>query len=181
MRVSEVNRYLCKCPRTVRSLEIHRHISHYNPPPSPGPTRRRTPPVNMRAALFLTTTLVVANARSKWRADRAMLPTLALYQGSQRTTLSHTIHSNARTLWQLTWPSGLIADGCLTQQATHARTAHHRTAATYWDTLQRSAANFPHIFRPCATPARLPLLCCAVTQPCKPQHASTTPAKPTHH
>ena len=35
----------------------------------------------MRAALFLATASVVANARSKWRADRAMLPAPApLYQ-----------------------------------------------------------------------------------------------------
>ena len=35
----------------------------------------------MRAALFLAAALVVANARSKWRADRAMLPAPATLPG----------------------------------------------------------------------------------------------------
>ena len=45
------------------------------------PPRPTHTPVNMRAALFLATALVVANARSKWRADRAMLPAPATLPG----------------------------------------------------------------------------------------------------
>ena len=29
-----------------------------------------------------------------------------LYQGTQRTTLKHTLHSNTRMLWHLRWPTG---------------------------------------------------------------------------
>ena len=125
----------------------------------------------MRAAHILATALVVANARSKWRADRATLPALAtLPRYPANHTHTHILEQYTHTLaaQMAAWP-----DGCLTQQATHARTAHHRAAATSLNTLQRSAANFPRIFRPCAAPARQPMLCCAAPHPCKPQHAGT--------
>ena len=107
----------------------------------------------MRAAHILATALVVANARSKWRADRATLPALAtLPRCPTSHTQTHTPqqHAHALASQMADWP-----DDCLTQQATHARKAHHHAAATSLVTLQRSAANSPHIFRPRATPARL--------------------------
>ena len=128
-------------------------------------------PVNMRAALFLATALVVANARSKWRADRAMLPapaTLPGYPANHTQTHNPEQHTHTLAAQMADWPAG-----CFTQQATHARTAHHRAAATSLGTLQHSTANFPHIFRPCAAPARLPLLCCATAQLCMPWRVST--------
>ena len=57
----------CKALRMIRILKT-----------SPRPTHT---PVNMRAAHILATALVVANARSKWRADRAMLPAPATLPG----------------------------------------------------------------------------------------------------
>ena len=135
-------------------------------------------PVNMRAAHILATALVVlvasATARSKWRADRAMLPALATlprYPTNHTQTHTPQQHAHALASQMADWP-----DDCLTQQATHARKAHHRAAATSLVTLQRSAANFPHVLRPCAAPAHLHALCCAVAQPCKPKHASTRDA-----
>ena len=105
-------------------------------------------------------------ARAAWRADRAMLPAPATLPGYPANhTQTHNAEQCTHTLaaQMADWPAG-----CFTQQATHARTAHHRAAATSLGTLQHSTANFPHIFRPCAAPARLPLLCCATAQLCIP-------------
>ena len=133
----------------------------------------------MRAALFLATALVVANARPTWRADRAMLPAPATLPGYPANhTQTHNTEQCTHTLaaQMAAWPAG-----CFTQQATHARTAHHRAAATSLNTLQRSAASFPHVFRPCAAPAHLHTLCCAVAQPCMPWRASTRVALAHEH
>ena len=132
----------------------------------------------MRAAHILATALVVANARPKWRADRALLPALATSPGYPANhTQKHNPEQYTHTLaaQMAVWPAG-----CFTQQATHARTAHHRAAATSLVTLQRSAANFPHVLRPCAAPAHLHALCCTAAQPCKPKHApqSLPPSPP---
>ena len=128
-------------------------------------------PVNMRAAHILATALVVANARPKWRADRAMLPALAtLPRYPTNHTQPHTPqqHAHALASQMAEWP-----DGCLTQHATQARNAHHRAATTSLSTLQHSAAKFPRIFRPCAAPARQPMLCCAAPHLCKPLFSLT--------
>ena len=133
----------------------------------------------MRAALFLATASVVANARSKWRADRAMLPASATLPGYPANhTRKHNPEQCSHTLAAqvAVWPAG-----CFTQQATHARTAHRRAAATSLITLQRSAPNFPRVFRPCTAPAHLHALCCAVTQPCMPWRASTRAALAHEH
>ena len=91
-------------------------------------------PVNMRAAHILATALVVANARPKWRADRAMLPALATLPGYPTNhTQPHTPqqHAHALASQMAEWPAG-----CLTQHATRARKAHHRAATTSLITLQ---------------------------------------------
>ena len=133
----------------------------------------------MRAALFLATALVVANARSNWRADRAILPAPATLPGYPANhTQKHNPEQCSHTLaaQMAVWPAG-----CFTQQATHARTAHHRAAATSLITLQRSAPNFPRVSSPCTAPAHLPALCCAVAQPCMPWRASTRVALAHEH
>ena len=53
----------------------------------------------MRAAHILATALVVANARSRWRADRAMLPALATlprYPTNHTQTHTPQQHAHAR-------------------------------------------------------------------------------------
>ena len=133
----------------------------------------------MRAALFLATASVVANARSKWRADRAMLPAPATLPGYPTNhTQKHNPKQYTHTLaaQMADWPAG-----CFTQQATHARTAHHRAAATSLITLQRSAPNFLRVFSPCTAPAHLHALCCAVAQPCMPWQACTRVALAHEH
>ena len=128
------------------------------------PPRPTHTPVNMRAALFLATASVVANARPKWRADRAMLPAPATLPGYPA---NHTHkHNPQQYTHNLAAQMAVWPDGCFTQQATHARTAHHRAAATSLITLQRSAPNFPRVSGPCTAPAHLPALCCAIAQPC---------------
>ena len=144
------------------------------PPPRPTHT-----PVNMRAALFLATASVVANARPKWRADRAMLPAPATLPGYPTNhTQKHNPKQYTHTLaaQMAVWPAG-----CFTQQATHACTAHQREAATSLITLQRSAPNFPRVSSPCTAPAHLPALCCAIAQPCMPWRASTCMALAHEH
>ena len=112
-------------------------------------------PVNMRAAHILATALVVANARPKWRADRAMLPALATlprYPTNHTQTHNPQQHTHALASQIAEWPAG-----CPTQHATHARKAHHHAATTSLSTLQHSAAKIPRVFRPCAAPARQPV------------------------
>ena len=124
----------------------------------------------MRAAHILATALVVANARPKWRADRAMLPALATlprYPTNHTQTHTPQQHTHALASQIAEWPAG-----CPTQHATHARKAHHHAATTSLSTLQHSAAKIPRVFRPCAAPARQPMLCCAAPHHCKPQLAS---------
>ena len=111
-------------------------------------------PVNMRAAHILATALVVANARPKWRADRAMLPALATlprYPTNHTQTHTPQQHTHALASQIAEWPAG-----CPTQHATHARKTRHHAATTSLSTLQHSAAKIPRIFRPCAAPARQP-------------------------
>ena len=133
----------------------------------------------MRAAHILATALVVANARSKWRADRAMLPALATlprYPTNHTQTHTPQQHTHALASQMAEWPAD-----CPTQHATHARKAHHHAATTSLNTLQHSAAKIPRVFRPCAAPARQPTLCCAAPHHCKPQLASTRAALTHEH
>ena len=82
-------------------------------------------PVNMRAAHILATALVVANARSKWRADRAMLPALAtLPRYPTNHTQTHTPQQCTHTLAAqiAVWP-----DAAASRNKPHTR-AQHTTA-----------------------------------------------------
>ena len=100
-----------------------------------------------------------------------MLPasaTLPRYPANHTQTHNPEQHTHTLAAQMAVWPAG-----CFTQQATHARTAHHRAAATSLITLQRSAPSFPRVSSPCTAPAHLPALCCAVAQPCMPWRAST--------
>ena len=110
------------------------------------------PPVNMRAAHILATALVVANARSKWRADRAMLPALATlprYPTNHTQTHTPQQHTHALASQIAEWPAG-----CPTQHATHARKAHHHAATTSLSTLQHSAAKILRKSRASSAPVR---------------------------
>ena len=112
----------------------------------------------MRAAHILATALVVANARPKWRADRAMLPALATlprYPTNHTQTHTPQQHTQALASQMAEWP-----DGCLTQHATR----HTRTQST-----PPRSDNFPEYFAAqCSEiPAHLPPLCGAST----PAHA----------
>ena len=75
-------------------------------------------------------------------------PRRPLYQGTQRTTLKHTMQSNARTLWQLRWPTGQLA-------ASRSKPHMHAQHTTARQRLPWSPCNAaPRIFRTSSAPVR---------------------------
>ena len=102
-----------------------------------------------------------------------------LYQGAQRTTLKHTIRSNARALWQLRWPPGQMA---ASRNKPHTR-AQHTTAQRRLPWALCSTV--PRIFRTssapvqrqhaylCSVAPQLSFACLGESARAQPWHTST--------
>ena len=92
-------------------------------------------------------TSLTLNARPKCRAI------YVFYQGTQRTTLKHTLHSNTRMRWH---EPKLAAP----HSTPHTHAKHTTTRRQLPEYLAAQCSE---------NPARRPMLCCAAPHHCKPQ------------
>ena len=126
-------------------------------------TQKPRTPVNMRAAHILATALVVANARSKWRADRAMLPALAtLPRYPTNHTQTHTPQQHAHAL----------ASQCRPDAAQRHTRAH--TPMTTWLVCEKPESSISFVSL-VLSPQCFPISFVSLPQCCPP------PQKPDRH